>query len=115
MANYAYGKTLPSVENGAVLQGHNFTQFVQNTPIFEGITGLTFAGCNLVNCSVPADANVVNCNIRQFSRCSHVHPELVGFGLTECSENCIHVVDADVLEIDGEVVETVYHYEDTVV
>ncbi len=111
MSNYSGSRSLPAVENGQVLTDCNFTQYEPDTAIFEGVAGLTFQNCNLTNCTVPADADVIGCNVTQVSRCSHLHPELP---ITQCAEDCDHVVDTDILEVDGEVVETIYHYEDKV-
>lgn len=101
---------LPTVENGHVFTGDNFIQQYPNTPIFEGITGLKFINCNLTNCSLPGDAITEGSHPKQRNFCSHVHPR---WGLTECIENCEHVVDTDEIQIDGITVDTVYYYSDT--
>jgi len=97
------------VGNGDTFESCNFSQPIPHTKICEGYTGLTFVSCNLANCDVPPDAVVENCGVRQKSRCSHLHPE---WGLSECIEDCIHVVDTDEVWIDGQLVEIIYHYED---
>ena len=116
MPNYAFTfKTgLPSVNNGHVFEGCNLTQKDPHTKIYEGVTGLIFRKCNLMNCDVPADATIEDCLQIHKSFCSNLHPEWIDKGLVVCPENCSHVVDTDTITIDGLVVDTVYHYEDTI-
>ena len=98
------------VANGDTLDRCNLSQLVPHTVVCSGITGLTFRGCNLVNCDVPGDAVVEHCNTAQISRCAHLHPEWAD-ALPAEAENCPHVVDTDTIEPGGI---TVYHREDTV-
>lgn len=113
MANYSFKTTgLPEPVNG-VVEGHNFTQGNPHTKIYEGYTGLTFRNCNLANCDVPADATVISCNRGHISFCSHLHPKWTEKGiLTQCVENCSHVIHVDNVTIDGVVVDTNYSYAD---
>jgi hypothetical protein len=69
----------------------------------------------LTNCDIPKDAIVDDCGGygRHKSRCSHLHPEMISFGLVECEDNCSHVVDTDEVWIDGILIDTIYHYRDT--
>ena len=97
-----------AVVNGDTLDRCNISQLVPHTVVCAGITGLTFRGCNLVNCDVPEDAVVEHCNTVQISRCAHLHPE---WPLDAEADNCPHVVDTDTIEPGGI---TVYHREDTV-
>jgi len=113
MGNYSIGRTLPKVKDGHTFVGDNFAQLFPNTKIFEGVTGLTFRKCNLVNCVVPADATIEKCLQVQTEFCANLHPEWVAKGLPTEPENCSHVVDIDEITIDGVVVDTTYHYEDT--
>lgn len=98
-----------SVSNGDTVENCNLMQLA-NTPVCEGITGLTFINCNLVNCSVPGDAVIENCLTIQKSFCSHLHPD---WSLTPCIENCSHVIDTDEIWIDNVLVDTIYHHKDT--
>jgi len=100
------------VSDGDTIEDCNLMQLTTNTSICAGITGLTFQGCNLLNCSVPGDAVVENCLIINKSFCSHLHPD---WDLTPCIENCSHVVDTDEIWIDGVLVDTIYHREDTII
>lgn len=115
MPNYAFttGKALPVVGNGHTFEYTNFTQRVPHTPIFAGITGVTFKKCNLTNCDVPVDAIIDNCLHFHKELCANIHPEWVAKGLPVEAENCSHIVDTDIVTIDGVVVDTTYHYEDT--
>lgn len=114
MGNYSFASDnpIPDVANGHVFEGDNFIQQFPNTAIFSGKTGLKFINCNLTNCSLPSDAIVEGTFLKQRSFCSHVHPR---WGLTECIEDCEHVVDTDEIIIDGITVDTIYHYADTAV
>lgn len=114
MGNYSIGRKLPTVENGHTFVGDNFTQLFPNTKIFDGVTGLTFKRCTLVNCIVPADAKLIECLQVQKEFCANLYPQWVAKGLPSEPENCRHVVDTDVITIDGVVIDTVYHYEDTI-
>ena len=114
MANYAFttNKDLPVIEDGWNFTNFNFMQKYPNTKIFEGKTDLTFKNCNLMNCDVPNGSTIISCLTTQKSLCSNLYPE---FELSPaCEENCSHVVDTDEIKIDGIVIDTTYHYEDTV-
>lgn len=116
MPNYAFtrGLPLPTANNGDTFQGYNFMQALPHTPIFAGITGLTFRKCNLINCDVPNDAVIEGGLHIHKSLCSNIHPRWVDKGLSAEPENCPHVVDTDTITIDGQIVDTVYHHEDTI-
>lgn len=109
--NYAF-KTDMTAENGTVFKRENFCQVMPGTEIFKGVTGLTFDNCNLINCKVPADAIVKECNTSQISFCSHQHPEFVNKGLPVCVTECSHMVDKTEIRIDGVLIDTTYTYED---
>lgn len=112
--NYAFmtGNPIPDVGNGYVFYGENFIQQYPNTEIFTGKTDLKFVNCNLTNCKLPQDAITEGSHPKQRSFCSHVHPR---WGLTECTEDCEHVVDIDEVIIDEVIISTTYHYADLVV
>lgn len=110
MSNYSITNELPVAENGQTFESDNFEQAMPDTPIFEGVTGLVFKKCNLINCALPSDAVIVSCNTSQVSRCSHLHS---GYGLTECPEECSHMVEKNEINIDGVLIDTVYTYKDT--
>ena len=109
-----YKRSLPAdVQNGDVFEGCNIAQLYTHTEICPDMAGLTFQGCNLLNCDVPADSTIEDCLTVHKSFCSHLHPD---FGLSpECIENCSHVVDTDEVWIDSVLVDTTYHYEDMIV
>jgi hypothetical protein len=114
MANYSFRRSLPTAANGQTFERCNFAQLEPNTAIFTGVTGLTFKRCNLVNCTVPGDATVEDCNQSSVDRCTNLDASLVDKGQTACVENCRHVTEVDTITIDGVVVDTVYHYKDTI-
>ena len=117
MPNYAFtrGLSLPTATNGQTFEGYNFMQVAPNTDIFVGVTGLTFRKCNLINCKVPGDAVIEDSINIQKSLCANLHPEWVAKGVPAEVENCAHVTDTDEIWIDGVLVDTIYHYEDTTV
>jgi len=114
MANYSFntGKPLSSAQPGQVFERCNFTQRLPHTPIFAGISGLIFRSCNLVNCEVPVDAVVEDCLVSQIEFCPNLHPP---WDLPAESVNCSHVTDIEEIWVDGELVETLYQYEDRAV
>ena len=111
--NYSRGKLIrcPIPSNGDIFEQCNFSQEKPYTILFAGINNLTFIKCNLFNCSPPENAQLDMCTNIQKSTCSHLHPKWTT--LDECPENCSHVVDIDEITIDGVLVDTIYHYEDT--
>ena len=117
MGNYSFKTTnLPEPVN-SVIEGHNFTQGAPHTAIYAGQTGLTFRNCNLTNCLIP-DGSIVEGSAypKNVSRCSHVHPKLLQYGyISECAENCEHLVDTQQVTIDSVVVDTTRYYEDKAV
>ena len=117
MGNYSFKtKDLPKPDEKGVIEGHNFTQGNPHTKIYEGVKGLTFRNCNLINCDVPVDSIVDNCLTCHISFCSHTRPDMLAKGaISECAENCDHVVTIDNVTIDGVVVDTNYTYEDKAV
>lgn len=113
--NYSF-KQPPDVPNGSVIEGHNLTQGVPHTKIYEGKTGLTFRNCNLVNCDVPAGSVVESCNKSQVSFCAHLHDSWLEKGYIPSEVTlCSHLVTTDVITIDGVAVDTNYTYEDKAV
>ena len=109
MANYSKDKVQScSFTDGMILLQHNFTQLLPHTKIAEGIKNLTFKECNLCNCDVPADAKVIDCLHVHMSRCSHLHDDLP----YTCKDECEHMVSKEDIVVDGEVVDTIYTYED---
>lgn len=106
--------TQPTFTNGQVVENWNLTQLQPHTAIGEGVTGLTFRNCNLLNCDVPADAVIEGSLHCHKSFCSHLHPAWIPHGLPKCVEVCEHVADIDEVTIDGETV-LFYTYADEVV
>ena len=102
---------LTGVQSGDTFEACNFAQTTPHTAILAGITGLSFTGCNLMNCGVPVDAVVEDCLTIHKSMCTNRHPAFTELAL--CPDNCSHVVDSDSVTIDGQVVGTIYHYKDT--
>ena len=109
MANYSMGRELPAIKDGHVFENDNFSQAVPGTEIFKGMSGLVFKKCNLVNCKVPADTMIEDCNISQVSRCSHLNPD---FSLPKCPKECRHMVAKEEIGKDGQVIDTIYSYKD---
>lgn len=105
-----FRKAVPC-ENGDTFRQCNLSQLLPHTTIGEGVTGLIFINCNLINCDVPGDADIESCNVSQISFCSHLHPE---WDMPKCPVECSHVVDTDEIVIDGQVVDVIRHREDTI-
>lgn len=96
-----------SPESGDTIESCNLSQMYPHTAITE-VSNLTFKGCNLVNCDVPADAVVERCNTTQISRCGHLHDDYT------CAVNCEHLVSSEDIIVDGVVVDTIREYQDEV-
>lgn len=114
MANYSFKDPGDAIESGATINSGNFTQLSPDTPIMVGKT-LTINGGNWTNVRRDPNWTVNGGNWAQISRCTHEHPNLIAQGLTECELDCEHVVDTDSVTIDGVLVDTIYHYRDTVI
>lgn len=112
MANYSF-KNSDELPEGKNFLESNFCQLEPNTPIFTGISGLTFVRCNLTNCTIPADAITESCLRVQMSFCTNLRPDLMDYGLPECDVECAHMIRKDEIWIDGNLIETVYEYSDT--
>lgn len=112
MPNARFGQ--PQFTDGQEIRDWNLTQLAPHTRIGEGVKGLRFVNCNLLNCDVPEDAEVVECLTVQKSFCSHLHPEWVEKGLPACPEDCEHAESVDEIELDDETI-VIRHYADKVV
>lgn len=104
----------PQFADGQEVREWNLTQLAPHTTIGAGVKGLRFVNCNLLNCDVPKDAEVIECLSIHKSFCSHLHPEWVEKGLPACPEDCDHVESVEEIEIDGELL-VIRHYEDQVI
>ena len=111
--NWSFRDPGDDIASGDTINGGNFSQLEPDTAILAG-KSLIINGGNWVNVRQDEAWTVNGGNWAQVSRCSHLHPEWVAKGLTECAEDCSHVVDTDEIYIDGELVDTIYTYEDTV-
>lgn len=106
--NYAFID--PPLDDNDVVKDCNCSQKFPGTPIGSGKSGLSFFDSNLVNCAVPGDAVVSECNEAQIDFCYWLHDNL---GLPVEVDNCRHVVDIDNVTVDGHT-QTFYDREDTV-
>jgi len=80
----------PKCTDGDTFFRVNLTQAEPGTEICKGVKGLTFERCNLRNCVVPPDADVIQCNKVQKPFCTNARPDLVDKVKTPCAENCEH-------------------------
>ena len=92
---------------GETIEECNITQKFPNT-VITVIAGLIFNRCNLVNCSVPADAIIIDCNTAQIDRCGNLNENYI------CDVECKHMVSKEEIKLDGVVVDTIYEYKDEV-
>jgi len=114
MANYSFRDPKDEIPDGAVIDSGNFSQLVPGTEILKD-KKLTINGGNWTNVKKQPQWKISGGNWTQISRCSHLHPEWVSRGLPECSVECKHLVEKDEIRIDGELIDTVYHYKDKVI
>ena len=113
MANYSFKDPGDAIANYAVIDSGNFTQLYPDTPIMTGKT-LTINGGNWTNVRKDPNWTITGGNWTQLSFCSHLHPNWIDDGLSECAVDCEHLTDTDEIRIDGILVDTIYHYEDKV-
>ena len=113
MANYSFVDPIANFQNGDVITSGNFSQLVPNTEILKGLT-LTIEGGNFTNVKKQPEWTVTGGNFTQVSRCSHLHPDWVARGLSECVTECSHMLTKDEVYIDGVLIDTIYTYEDQV-
>jgi len=111
--NYSFKQ--PPFQEGDTITGGNYQQLIPNTEICADIENLTISGGNWINCKKKPTWIITGGNWAKISRCSNLHPEWIQFGLDECSTTCSHLIDTDEIWIDGELVDTIYHYEDTII
>lgn len=108
--NWSFRDPGDDIPDGSVINGGNFSQLQPNTAILVGKT-LTIRGGNWVNVQPDPAWTIEGGNWTQISRCAHLHPE---WSSLSCVENCSHVINTDEVWIDGILVDTVCHYEDTI-
>jgi len=53
---------LGEIQNGDTLIACNLWQPVPDTPVLLDRSGLRFVRCNLINCNLPADSEINECN-----------------------------------------------------
>ena len=103
-------------EDGDIFMDCNFSQIVPHTKTFEGVSGLIFESCNLMNCDMPKDAVVTKCLTVQKDLCSNRYPKRVAKGqMKACPENCEHVINSTEVTINDKVIMVQYEYADKVV
>lgn len=56
-----YARQTIAARDGDIFEDCNLVQETARTMICDGVDGLTFKNCNLFNCIVPKDAEVVDC------------------------------------------------------
>jgi hypothetical protein len=113
--NWSHRDPGDAIEAGSTISGGNFSQVVPDTPILVG-KPLVITGGNWSNVRRDPAWTVNGGNWTQISLCSHLHPGKVAKGLLPSGHpaNCTHVVDTDEVRVDGVLVDTIYHYADTV-
>lgn len=109
MANWSFQDPGDAIPDGSVIDAGNFSQLQPDTPIMVG-KPLTINDGNWVNVRQDAAWTINGGNWSQVSRCYHLHPE---WPLPVEPDNCVHVTEIDTVTIDGVVVDTIYHREDT--
>jgi len=111
MANYSF-KPMPDVPENKTFTQDNFYQLRPDTEIFAGVTGLKFIRCNLTNCKIPVDAEIISCRHAQLEFCTNRRPDLIDRGLEACEVECEHIASKDIIIIDSVVIDTIYEYQD---
>jgi len=109
------------LQDGDIIEG-NFSQSNPHTDISAYFHGknVTVRRFNFMNCDVPPsvtlDKSFPGKLHIQKDFCSHLHPNRLEQGeITQYPDNCSQVVDTDTVTIDGQLIKTIYHYEDKIV
>lgn len=115
--SWANRESRKAVVDGDTLYRCMLVEVMPGTQIFDGKKNLTFEDCHLRNAVPPSDANVIGCNVSDKRFCSHLHPEMIPYGLVEEAEDCEHskqtTIEAYV--VDGETIvpeSTVYEHDE---
>ncbi|HUX15701.1 MAG TPA: hypothetical protein VMW52_04460 [Phycisphaerae bacterium] len=104
--NWAFGRGgEPPFADGDTITCANLAQVLPDTPVCEGVRGLTFRGCNLVNVLIRPGWTVENCNTARIDFCSHEMPHLIRRGLPECPVDCRHRQADDIRELPPDMIE----------
>ena len=111
--NWSHRDPGDDIPDGSTINKGNFSQLQPDTAIMTG-KPLTINGGNWVNVQADPAWTINGGNWAQISRCSHLHPEWISKGLSECPDNCNHVVDMDEIWIDGDCIDTIYYRKDIV-
>ena len=109
--NWSFSDPGDDISSGDIINGGNFSQLEPETEILVGKT-LTINGGNWTNVKAQQNWTINGGNWKQFDFCTHEMPFLIERGVTECVENCAHVVDTDTVIVDGEEM-TIYHHKST--
>ena len=112
MSNYSFID--PDIADSSVIGESNFTQLTPDTEIMKGKT-LTINGGNFCNVKLQPEWTINGGLWIKRSFCSHLHSDWIEKGLTECDTECSHMVEKEDIIIDGQVVDTIYTYEDTLI
>lgn len=110
MPNYAFTDPGDAVPDGSTIDSGNFMQLLPHTEILKG-KALTINGGNWMNVEAQPEWTINGGLWVHRSFCSHVRPDLVEHGLTECETECEHMIDKNEIYIDGALVDTIYHYD----
>lgn len=110
MSNYSF-KEPNDIENNSIITEGNFTQLEPNTEIMKDLN-LTINGGNFTNVKKQSQWTINGGNFKQISWCTHLHPKLVNKGLTQCATECKHMTNKEEVWVDGELIDTIYTYED---
>jgi hypothetical protein len=111
--NWSFRDPGDDIPDGSTITGGNFSQAAPDTAILVG-RELTIRGGNWCNVRQDSGWTIEGGNWVQKSRCAHLHPEWLDAGhLLPEAEDCPHVIEVDTITIDGVVVDTIRHREDT--
>ena len=108
MRRYRY--LAPPWRDGDRVVGGNYMQLQAHTVLAAGVTDLIVYRGNFINVEFQPAWTRLGGNNAQRSFCYHLHPDLP---LPVEVKNCPHVVDIDWIRIDSQLIDTVYHREDT--
>jgi hypothetical protein len=93
--NYSMTDPAGKIVDGDIILDGNFCQHTPGTEILRDVKELEIRDGNWGNVKPQPTWKVAGGNWAQISWCTHLRPELAGFGKKPCAKDCEHAVMTD--------------------